>query len=140
MVATIATSARWKITQAGEFVTFTRGAGPDDAWYAAPRVWSGHGLAMPESDLPAFGKALAGGMKQPGYWAARASCDRRGGDVSVWSEPRYDADDDLVYVAGPCGLRERLPGYRPTSTFTIAWPHLRGLRIRLAAYLLATRR
>lgn len=140
MVATIATTARWKIRPSGDFVRFERGAEPDDAWYAAPRVWSGHGLALPEADLPAFGKALARGMKLPEYWAARARCGRRAGDASVWSEPRYDPDDDLVYVTGPCGLREQLPGYRPTSSFTLAWPHVRGLRIRVAAYLLATRR
>ncbi len=140
MVATIATSPRWKITQSVDFVVFERGAEPGDAWYAAPRVWSGHGLALPEADLPTFAKALAKGMKLPGYWAARARGDHRAGDASVWSGLRYDPDDELVYVTGPCGLRERLPGYRPTSTFTLAWPHVRGLRIRVAAYLLATRR
>jgi len=141
MVATVATPVRWKITQSGDFVTFKRGTGPGDAWYAAPRVWSGHGLALPEADLPAFAKALAKVMNQPEYWVARARWeDRRAGDASVWSEPRYDADDELVYIAGPCGMREHLPGYRPTSTFTLAWPHVRGLRIRMAGYLLATRR
>ncbi len=140
MVATITTAARWKIAQSGDFVTFKRTAKRGDTWYAAPRVWSGRGLALPESDLPGFAKALAEGMKHPGYWAAWARCDRRVGDAAVWSEPRYDPDDELVYIAGPCGLRERLPGYRPTSSFTVAWPHVRGLRIRVAAYLLATRR
>jgi len=141
MVATVAASARWRITQSGDFAIFKRGTGLDDTWYAAPRVWSGHGLALPEADLPTFAKALAKGMNLPEYWLARArSQDRRAGDASVWSAPRYDPDDELVYVAGPCGLREHLPGYRPTSTFTLAWPHMRGLRIRVAAYMLATRR
>ena len=43
----------------------------------------------------------------------------------------------FVYFAGPCTNGHPWPGYRPAQAFTIALPHVRGLRIRVAAYLAA---
>ena len=101
-----------------------------------PRVWSGRGLAMPAADLPGFGAALGEAMKLPDYWSARSrSADVSAGDRAVWSVPHYDLDDDFVYISGPCLLAEPRPGYRPVTAFALALVHIRGLRIRVAAYL-----
>ncbi|MFB9684936.1 hypothetical protein [Amycolatopsis plumensis] len=71
-------------------------------------------------------------MKHEAYWIARA---RHEGDTAVWTPGRYDDEDGFVYFAGPCTHGDPWPGYRPATAFTIALPHIRGLRIRVAAYL-----
>ncbi|MFJ9778861.1 hypothetical protein ACIRSS_04715 [Amycolatopsis sp. NPDC101161] len=133
---TLTTVADWTITASGDTATFTHATGG----YWAPRVWSGRGLAIAEADLPSFDKALGEVLKLPVYWLARARrADSGAGEAAVWSEPRYDGDDEFVYVAGPCRT-EDAPGYRPASTFVIDLVHLRGLRIRIAAYRVASGR
>lgn len=103
-------------------------------------MWSGRGLALAEPDLAAFDKALGEVLKLPVYWLARARrADQGAGEAAVWSEPRFEADDEFVYLAGPCRADEPGPGYRPVSTFEIELVHLRGLRIRVAAYRAARR-
>ncbi|WP_329048784.1 hypothetical protein OG738_39660 [Amycolatopsis sp. NBC_01488] len=132
---TLTTVADWTITASGDTACFTHAFAGD---YWAPRVWNGRGLAMAESDLAAFDKSVGEVMKLPVYWLARARCRAAdAGDASVWSPPRYDSDDEFVYIAGPCRTGAPAPGYRPVSTFTIELVHLRGLRIRLAAYRVA---
>ncbi|WP_328452026.1 hypothetical protein [Amycolatopsis sp. NBC_00438] len=60
-------------------------------------------MAMAEGDLPAFDKALGEVMKLPVYWLARARCrDTDAGDPALWSQPRYDPEDEFVYLNGPC--------------------------------------
>jgi len=101
-----------------------------------PRVWSGRGLGLPEDELTAFAGQLKRVMKHEAYWLARAECaDRRAGDAARWSPGRYDDEDDFVYFAGPCTHGDPWPGYRPARRFTIGLPQIRGLRIRVAAYL-----
>ncbi|MCR6487372.1 hypothetical protein M8542_31535 [Amycolatopsis sp. OK19-0408] len=125
---TLTTVADWTITASGDTATFTHAS---TAW--APQVWSGHGLAIAEADLAAFGKALGEVLKLPVYWLARARRhDTAAGEPGIWSVPRRDSDD-FVYIDGPCRTDEPAPGYRPASTFTIDLVHLRGLRIRIAA-------
>jgi hypothetical protein len=126
---------RWTRRYAGGAVTF--GCLGRTA-YRTPRVWSGHGLGLPEADLPGFAGQVAQVMRHRAYWAARAAYpDPRAGDAGQWSPGRYDDEDGFVYFAGPCTHGDRLPGYHPTPAFTIALPHVRGLRVRLAAYLAA---
>jgi hypothetical protein len=128
-------NACWTRLYVGGAVTFGR-SGRDA--YRTPRVWSGHGLGLPETDVAGFAVQLAKVMKHRAYWIARAECpDRRAGDATRWSPGRYDDEDAFVYFAGPCTHGDRLPGYHPAAAFTIALPHVRGLRIRLAAYLAA---
>ena len=104
----------------------------------APRVWGGRGLGLPEDELPAFAAQLRRVMKHEAYWLARAECpDRRAGDATRWSPGRYDDEDGFVYFAGPCTHGDPWPGYRPARSFTVALPQVRGLRIRVAAYLAA---
>lgn len=129
---TLTTVADWTITASGDTASFTHAATGD---YWAPRVWSGRGLAVAEIDLPALDKVVAEVLKLPVYWLARARrADQRAGDAAVWSAPRYDPDDEFVYLSGPCRAEEPAPGYRPVSNFAIDLVHLRGLRIRIAAY------
>ncbi|WP_410597437.1 hypothetical protein [Amycolatopsis sp. lyj-23] len=118
--------ADWTIATSGDTAALTHAA----AGYWAPRTWSGRGVAIAEVDLPAFEKGLGEVLKLPVYWLARA----RRGDAAVWSPPRYDPDDEFVYLTGPCRTDTPDPGYRPASTFDIDLVHLRGLRIRIAAY------
>ncbi|WIV53725.1 hypothetical protein [Amycolatopsis nalaikhensis] len=126
-------STRWTRRYAGGAVTFRCPARTGDR---TPRVWSDRGLGLPEDELPAFAAQLRRVMKHEAYWVARAVCaDRRAGDASRWSPARYDDEDGFVYFAGPCAHGDRWPGYRPATEFTIALPHVRGLRIRIAAYL-----
>ena len=130
--ATATRIAPWQRRFADGAVTFTR-LGDDRE--RAPRVWSGHGLGMPAEDLPGFLEALAKVMKRRPYWVARTAADPRAGDAHVWSAARFDDEDGFVYLGGPCLLGEPGPGYRPAPAFTVALPHVRGLRIRVAAYL-----
>lgn len=131
---TLTTVADWTITSSGDTATFVHAGG--GSW--APRVWSGRALAIAEADLAAFDKALGEVMKLPVYWLARARrADAAAGDPVVWSEPRYDAE--FVHLSGPCRTAEAVAGYRPAPTFVIDLVHLRGLRIRIAAYRAAAR-
>ncbi|MFB9690310.1 hypothetical protein [Amycolatopsis plumensis] len=126
------TVADWTMTASGDTASFTHAS---VGGYWAPRVWSGHGLAMAVGDLPAFEKVLGELMKQPIYWLARARRrDVGAGEAAVWLEPRYDAEDEIVYLGGPCRAEGAAAGYRPASAFVIDLVHLRGLRIRIAAY------
>ncbi|MFF1612346.1 hypothetical protein ACFVYA_31610 [Amycolatopsis sp. NPDC058278] len=131
-MSTITTVANWTITAAGDTASFTHASA---GAYWAPRVWSGRGLAIAEGDLAAFDKALGEVMKLPVYWLARARRrDANAGEPAVWSQPRYDPEDEFVYLSGPCRTGQPTAGYRPASTFVIDLVHLRGLRIRIAAY------
>jgi hypothetical protein len=135
---TLTNVADWTITASGDTATFTH-ASPGGYW--APRVWSGRGLAIAEADLAAFDKALGEVLKLPVYWLARARRrDPGAGEAAVWSEPRYDSDDEFVYLTGPCRAEEPAAGYRPVPAFVIDLVHLRGLRIRMAAYRAASAR
>ncbi|EMD24212.1 hypothetical protein [Amycolatopsis azurea] len=134
---TLTTVADWTITAAEETARFTHAAGAE---YWAPRVWNGHGLGIAATDVAAFDRALSETMKLPVYWRARTRhAGSRAGDPGVWAEPRYEPDDDFVFVSGPCRSAEPAPGYRPVSAFDIDLVHLRGLRIRIAAYRSASR-
>lgn len=125
--------ARWTRRYADGAVAFGCPARTSER---APRVWSGRGLGLPEAELPTFAEQLKRVMKHATYWQARAECeDRRAGDAARWSAGRFDDEDGFVYFAGPCAHGDPWPGYRPTPRFTIALPHVRGLRIRVAAYL-----
>lgn len=129
---TLTTVADWTITASGDTASFAH-ASNDGYW--APRVWSGRGLAMTECDLAAFDKGLGEVMKLPVYWLARARLqDTTAGDATIWSPPRFDPDDEFVYLGGPCRTGEAAAGYRPAPAFAINLVHLRGLRIRIAAY------
>jgi len=125
-------NSRWTRRYADGVVTF---GCPERAPERSPRIWSGHGLGLPETDLPRFLRQLARVMKHQAYWLARAEGS---GEGRLWSPGRYDDEDGFVYFAGPCVDSDPWPGYRPTPAFTIALPHVRGLRIRVAAYLAAT--
>lgn len=128
-------TGRWTRYYAGGAVTF---GCPAHSSERAPRVWGSRGLGLPESELPGFAAQLRRVMKHETYWIARAACaDRRAGDAARWSSGRYDDEDGFVYFAGPCTHGDPWPGYRPTEEFTITLPHVRGLRIRVAAYLAA---
>ncbi|MDQ7802827.1 hypothetical protein Q5425_03740 [Amycolatopsis sp. A133] len=125
-------NARWTRQYAGHAVTFGCPARPPER---TPRVWSGRGLGLPEADWAGFAEQLRRVMKKDAYWIARAACpDRHAGDAAIWSSGRYDDEDGFVYFAGPCTHGDPWPGYRPARAFTIALPHVRGLRIRVAAY------
>lgn len=129
---TLTTVAGWTVTASGDTATFTHTAA---GGFWAPRVWSGRGLAIAETDLPALDKVLGEVLKLPVYWLARARRgDRTAGEAAVWSEPRYDPEDEFVYLAGPCRTGAPAAGYRPVPAFAIDLVHLRGLRIRIAAY------
>lgn len=120
-------SARWTRHYAGGAVTFGCPARTPER---TPRVWSSRGLGLAEAELPRFARQLARVMKHPAYWEARVP-----GAVQRWSPGRYDDEDGFVYFLGPCTHGDPWPGYRPARAFTIALPHVRGLRIRVAAYL-----
>ncbi|MEV6832278.1 hypothetical protein [Amycolatopsis sp. NPDC051102] len=122
-------NTRWSRRYADGAVTF---GSPARTPERMPRVWSGRGLGLPEAELAEFAGQLRRVMKHDEYWAARA---RNAGDATVWTPGRYDDEDGFVYFAGPCTHGDPWPGYRPARAFTVALPHVRGLRIRVAAYL-----
>ncbi|SMD26551.1 hypothetical protein [Kibdelosporangium aridum] len=129
-MAIITGAPTWTITVAGDIVSFDY-TGSDR--YSVPRVWAGRGLGITQADLPEFVQALA---KVPDYESLVPSQDDRAeGNEPTWSKPRYDPDEAFVYVTGPCQLPVPLPGYAPTSTFTIKLRHVAALRARLTAYL-----
>ncbi|MEU7788027.1 MULTISPECIES: hypothetical protein [unclassified Amycolatopsis] len=113
------TVADWTITASGDTATFTHAV-------SAPLVSDGRGFAVAETDLAALDKVLGEVMKLPVYWLARGRRDAEAGEAAVWSEPRYDAEDESVHFAGPCRVAE--PG------FAVDLVHLRGLRIRIASF------
>ncbi len=124
---------RWNRYYTAAAVTF---GCPSRTSERTPRVWSGRGLGLPEAELAEFAAQLRRVMKKDVYWIARAACpDRHAGDAAVWSPGRYDDEDGFVYFTGPCTHGDLWPGYRPARAFTIALPRVRGLRIRVAAYL-----
>ncbi|WP_103347520.1 hypothetical protein [Amycolatopsis sp. CA-128772] len=120
---------RWTRRYAGGAVTFRSPARTPERM---PRVWSGRGLGLPDAELAEFAGQLRRVMKHDAYWAAR---NPSAGEAKVWTPGRYDDEDGFVYFAGPCTHGDPWPGYRPARTFTIALPCVRGLRIRVAAYL-----
>ncbi|OXM44851.1 hypothetical protein [Amycolatopsis alba] len=129
---TLTTVADWTITASEDFARFTYHLG-DGYW--APRVWNGRGLGIAAADLATFDRALGETLRLPLYWRARAGRgDSSAGDREVWSEPWYEPDDDFVYISGPCRSAGHALGYRPVPAFDIDLVHLRGLRIRVAAY------
>ncbi|MET9002631.1 hypothetical protein [Amycolatopsis sp. Hca4] len=123
--------SRWTRQYTAVAVTF---GCPGRTFERAPRVWSGRGLGLPEAELAGFAAQLRRVMKHEAYWIAR---DRHTGEAAVWSPGRYDDEDGFVYFTGPCSHSDPWPGYRPARAFTIALPRIRGLRIRVAAYLAA---
>ncbi|CAM3316423.1 hypothetical protein KIPE111705_01780 [Kibdelosporangium persicum] len=130
-MATVTRVLPWTITAAGDVLTFTYAA--DGRRHSFPRVWNGRGLGVTEADLPAFTRALA---QVPGSENVIPSQDDRTGETRPsWSQPRYDQDESFVYITGPCHLPRPLPGYAPTSTFTIDIRHIAALRARLTAFL-----
>jgi hypothetical protein len=98
-----------------------------------PRVWPGRGLGVLESSLPGLRAALAEVMRVPAYWRGCAVTEPGPG----WQEPRPDAEDGFVYLAGPAGRGGASAGYRAVSCFTVAVADIRDLRIRVTAYLAA---
>ncbi|MFI7117374.1 hypothetical protein [Amycolatopsis sp. NPDC049868] len=125
---------RWHADVSAGTVTF--GYTPDDAVpntsYHLPRVWPGRGLAIPAAAVEAFRAALAEVMQRPAYWQARTP----GHDsAELWSFPWLDPDEEFVFITGPCESVDATVGYRPTRAFTIALADVRGLRIRVNAYL-----
>ncbi|MEV6902760.1 hypothetical protein [Amycolatopsis sp. NPDC051372] len=100
---------------------------------ALPRSWDGRGLGLPEHDVAGFAAALGEIMKTPLFWRAYRGAAR--GPEQLWAEPHRDDEDGFVYLSGPCGETSEVVGYRPVYSFTLALADLRGLRIRLAAYL-----
>jgi hypothetical protein len=130
------TFRRWTVEVAGETASFRCAPSVEDhtAVCALPRVWAGRGIGLPEYDLSGFTAVVAEVMKTHAYWAARSRGDGRG-IAEQWSMPRRDDDDGFVYVTGPAGHPNGDAGYRPASVFTLALADVRGLRIRLSAYL-----
>ena len=103
-------------------------------------MWSGRGLGLPEAELADFAAQLRRVMKHESYWLARAACpDRRAGDAAAGHRAATTTKTVSSTSPGPCTHGDPWPGYRPAEAFTIALPHVRGLRIRVAAYLAAGR-
>ncbi|WP_410588245.1 hypothetical protein [Amycolatopsis sp. lyj-23] len=129
-MSTLTELPHWTIRTSGDQATFTHVAAVRDA--GTPRRRSEPGLTLREEDLPGFAKALGEVMKLPTYWTARARAGRLtlDGD-SAWSEPRHDPEDGFVHVAGPCDP----PRPEPGGSFTVELADVRGLRVRIAAYL-----
>lgn len=97
---TLTTISKWTISASDDVAHISH---TPVAEYWAPRVWSGRGLAIAETELADFQKAVGEVMKLPVYWLARARCpSREAGDATTWSEPRHDPDDEFVYLSGPC--------------------------------------
>jgi hypothetical protein len=101
---------------------------------ALPRVWAGRGLGVPDVDLSGLIASLGEVMKTPAYWRSRPSGGHRPGAAATWSQPRRDAEEEFVYLTGPCGHDTGTAGYRPDYSFSIDLASVRELRIRLTAY------
>lgn len=130
---------RWSAEVSEESVTFRCAPHLEDhtAASALPRVWPGRGLGISEIDLRGLTTAIAEVMKTNAYWRARhrAGTQDGRGERTVWSVPRRDDEDGFVYLTGPCGHPTGEVGYRPAVAFDLLLPEIRGLRIRLTAYL-----
>jgi len=133
---------RWTAEVSAGHATFKGAPQVEDhtAVRALPRVWAGRGLGLPEAELPGFTSALAEVMKTQPYWLTQAQLREsapEAGRPDAWSIPRRD-DDEFVYVTGPAGIAGGDAGYRPATVFSLALTDIRGLRIRLTAYLKET--
>lgn len=130
MLASPSRIQAWAFRTAGGSAFFAPLPGPEPLAHRLPQTWRRWGLVVPEDRLAGFATALGEVMKLPAYWVARHACaDKRAGDADRWALPYLD-EDQVVHVAGPCDVDS-------TSRFAIALPHVRGLRIRLSAYLRA---
>ncbi|WP_034287997.1 hypothetical protein [Amycolatopsis benzoatilytica] len=131
---------RWSVSVDGFRAIFACAPWLEDptADRVLPRLWPGRGLGVSDADTAGLAAAVAETMKAPSYWTA----SHRGGrswQEQPWSVARRDHDEGFVYFAGPCGEPEPTAGYRPAYHLPLALRDLRGLRIRLAAYLRAAR-
>jgi hypothetical protein len=128
---------RWTVEVSEDVAIFSGAPQVEDhtAARGLPRVWPGRGLGLPESELQGFTAALAEVMKTHAYWHARSRRPAGSSEADGWSVPRRDDDDGFVYITGPAGQRNGNAGYSPASVFSLDLAGIRGLRIRLTAYL-----
>lgn len=128
---------RWTVEVSEDVAIFSGAPQVEDhtAARGLPRVWPGFGLGLPEDELTGFLAALAEVMKTHAYWHARSSRPAGPDETDGWSVPRLDDEDGFVYLNGPAGKRNGRAGFSPASVFTLELADIRGLRIRLTAYL-----
>ncbi|MFD2472887.1 hypothetical protein [Amycolatopsis silviterrae] len=131
---------RWSVSVDGSRAIFACAPWLEDhtADRVLPRLWAGRGLGVSDADAAGFGAAIAEVMKAPSYWIASHAAGR-GWQEQPWAVARRDQDDGFVYFAGPCGGDGGVVGYRPAYHLPLALRDLRGLRIRVAAYLRGAR-
>ncbi|MBB1154666.1 hypothetical protein H4281_16110 [Amycolatopsis sp. DR6-1] len=131
---------RWSVSVDGSHAIFACAPWLEDhtADRVLPRLWPGRGLGVSDADAAGFAAAIAETMKAPNYWTASHAAARAWQD-QPWSPARRDHDDGFVYFAGPCGEPGVAAGYRPAYHLPLALRDLRGLRIRVAAYLRGVR-
>ncbi|WP_103341137.1 hypothetical protein [Amycolatopsis sp. CA-126428] len=120
---------RWTAAIEGDeaiFTCFSAGAAPHEL---LPHVRPGRSVLVPASSLAGLEVAVEAVL------AARPDAGTRGGhNLGRWSQARVDRVAYAVYFDGPVRAGEG-DGYRPVRTFFVALRDLRGLRVRLAAYL-----
>ncbi|WP_406635299.1 hypothetical protein [Amycolatopsis sp. WGS_07] len=127
---------RWAVTIDGDLAVFRCAPRSEEpsAVRVLPRMWPGRGLGVSDADVRGLAAAVAEAMRRPGYWIARRRAGRPW-EEQPWGAAHWDAEEGFVYVSGPCGIPGGAVGYRPVYRFPVALRDLRGLRIRLAAYL-----
>ncbi|MFF0147462.1 hypothetical protein ATK36_6211 [Amycolatopsis sulphurea] len=141
VIPVTATMQRWSVSiEAGKAVFACAPAVEDHtAARVLPRMWPGHGLGVLGADVPGLLASVGEVMKAPLYWISRYD-GARAWDTQPWTVVREDPDDGFVYVGGPCGPADSSVGYRPVYHLPVALTDVRGLRIRLGAYLRAASR
>jgi hypothetical protein len=106
------------------------GPGERGAGFRLPRVWPGHGLGLPDRDLPCVLAAVGEVMKTAAYQVSRSRQFEYRGSIP-WSLPRHDGEE-FTYFPGPCEPYERAAGYRPRPCFAVEHVDLGQFRTRLA--------
>ena len=108
------------------FTYFPKVAAPHEM---LPHIRPGHSLLIPVSSVAGLAVAVEAALMAPHGVAARSF-----GRLSRWSQARADTIANAVYFDGPAQA-DGGDGYRPARTFFVAVTDLRGLHVRLIAYL-----
>ncbi|WP_410597247.1 hypothetical protein [Amycolatopsis sp. lyj-23] len=94
-----------------------------------PHVWRGRSVLIPAAAVTGLAMAVDAVLE-----TATSATTRGTGRLHRWGPARPDRVAECVYLDGPVRAAGG-DGYKPARTFFVASPDLRGLTVRLAAYL-----
>ncbi|WP_410595564.1 hypothetical protein [Amycolatopsis sp. lyj-23] len=93
-----------------------------------PHAWRGRSVLVPVAAVPGLAAAVEAVLE--------STATAKVGGLDRWSRARVDRITECVYFDGPV-LAGGRNGHTPVRTLFVAVADLRGLRLRLTAYLAA---